>query len=813
VLVGLVAHAYLWKSGSDFQVFWLAGWRVLNGLVPYDLGDGAMPFKYAPPIALLLVPLAWLPEHLAYLLWLLLSAFALLRFVRWSQDALGMGPDARGEALVLLGLAPLVAHLFALGQCDALLLWALAESERRRRTAPLRSGALWALTCLAKPPYLLLAALVAWRGESRRAEGFLLGTLLMFGGVAAFLGPTAAGEQVQAWVELLRATTPSGLCGPQNQSVSALVCTYGRLLPGTGPFALAVTLASGLAVAAGAWCVRAVDRQDRPRAEALAVMLVFYGTALLSPLGWRTNLLGLVPALSIVFSRDTLGPDVVRRRARTFSIGALALTGLALNYEVLGPEGFRGLLHLRMHALLGIAVTTCAVLVSFRRSGAWTARPVEAAPATRPWPAHPARSWAFLVGATLFALATVWVRPGPAILREAEAVREARVASALAASPLASWASPRLDGSRWDTQPPAALWLEAGWMRAVGPGPAAAWRWGQLLGTLLVLLAGAGALLVAGPSRTGLVLLGLCTLPGFLVASQNPTVVLPSLLGLATCLLGGLLLDHRRGHAPLAIALGVAIAAWSGGLPGLAASVVVLVLVGQRISNRRGLVLAGAGAVVLTAAGVGALEVWRAALGAPPFLPAHLAALTSPERGDVLRPLARWVLPVPLALLATSWRWRATSAARPRRFRELLGAVLVGSVAIGLLLPVEEDAWWIHAAIAGSGWVLAGVGLTLVRDSVFRWLRPERVLVAAAVALAWIFFPVPKHGDDDALYWLYAGERAEVTREQAPVIANCSSLVPTMAEQTFPLVLGARAVPCSAAAALTFDGREIRRAR
>src|SRR5262249_15135730 len=211
LLAGLVIHAYLLKSGSDFQVFWLAGWRVLSGILPYDLGDGAMPFKYAPPIALLLVPLAWLPEHLAYLLWLLLSAVALLRLVRWSQLAVGSGPDARAEALVLLGLTPLIAHLFALGQCDALLLWALAESEHRRRTAPLRSGALWALACLVKPPFLLLAVLVAWRGESRRADGFLLGLILMFGAVAAVLGPAAAVDQVRAWVDLLRSTTPGAL--------------------------------------------------------------------------------------------------------------------------------------------------------------------------------------------------------------------------------------------------------------------------------------------------------------------------------------------------------------------------------------------------------------------------------------------------------------------------------------------------------------------------------------------------------------------------------------------------------------------------
>ena len=78
LLFGLVAHAWSLKVGSDFEVFRLAGWRTWHGVLPYQHSDGLMPFKYGPPMALLLVPLPWLPRHIGYLGWLVLSALALL---------------------------------------------------------------------------------------------------------------------------------------------------------------------------------------------------------------------------------------------------------------------------------------------------------------------------------------------------------------------------------------------------------------------------------------------------------------------------------------------------------------------------------------------------------------------------------------------------------------------------------------------------------------------------------------------------------------------------------------------------------------
>ncbi len=827
LLFGLVAHAWLLKAGSDFDVFWLAGWRTWHGVSAYQAADGLMPFKYAPPVTLLLVPLAWMPEWLAYLVWLVLSAVAVLRVVRWSHRTLGPGPDARGEALLLLALFPLVAHLFALGQCDAFLLLLVAESEQRRRTAPLRSGMLWALACLVKPPFLLLGLLLVWRGEARRADGFLLGIAAAFGVLGLALGPAEALHETHAWVELLAATTPGGLCDAQNQSVAALVCTYGGVAPGTAAFAATAALLATALVAAALACVLSVARHHPLAADGLAIALVLHGTALLSPLGWRTNLLALIPSLTLLFARDPGACDPVRTRVRRLCGWALAFTAVALNWDVLGERGFHLLLRMRYPALLGLLVSTCAVVVTARRIGLWRAPKVPAGSspplprASRP--AFPARSWAFLVAAMLLALGTVWVRPGPAILRGTDAACYARLAEGLAELPAAQWASPRLDGVRFDEHPPLGFWLEAAWMRAVGPGPASAWRWAQLLATLLIAVVGFGACRIGGPTPGGLALVGLCTLPGFLSESQNPMLETPLALGLAVAAVGAELLRETPRTGFLLFVTGTAFAAWVKGPPALATFVVLAWVAWRQRLPWRWSAGTAVSALAVVAAGFGTLELWRAAVDEPAFLPTYLREQLLPSalhgRGRpvhdplyFLGVLGRWYLPVllvaPLALWPGWWR----RAAHGDRRLLALGALLLVSVVVGFSVPIQKNPWYLHAAIAGCAWVLGALSAGLLGERVVLWLRPERVLVAAAVAIAWVFFPVPKHADEDALYWLYAGERPVFTAHTPRVVANCSPLGRWMADHSFSLVWGARSVPCTASAELAFDGREVRRA-
>src|SRR5262249_17712991 len=261
-------------------------------------------------------------------------------------------------------------------------------------------------------------------------------------------------------------------------------------------------------------------------------------------------------------------------------------TAVALNWNVLGERGFQALLRTRYHAILGLLISACAVVVTARRTGLWRAAPARAQVSGPSGARHPARSWAFLVAAMLLGLGTVWLRPGPAILRGTDAACYARLSEGLAALPLASWASPRLDGARFDEHPPLGFWLEAAWMRAVGPGPAAAWRWAQVLAALMVLVAGLGAWRIGGPTTGGLALVGLSSLPGFLSESQNPMLEMPLALGLAIAVVGaGLLRETPRTGTVLFVA-GAAFAAWVKGPPALA-SFVALAWVAWRLRPAR----------------------------------------------------------------------------------------------------------------------------------------------------------------------------------------------------------------------------------
>src|SRR6516164_5780312 len=54
-----IVQPWLRKEPFDLEVFRLAGERLRLGETLYRASDGAMPFKYSPPVALLFVPLTW----------------------------------------------------------------------------------------------------------------------------------------------------------------------------------------------------------------------------------------------------------------------------------------------------------------------------------------------------------------------------------------------------------------------------------------------------------------------------------------------------------------------------------------------------------------------------------------------------------------------------------------------------------------------------------------------------------------------------------------------------------------------------------
>jgi len=204
--------------------------------------------------------------------------------------------------------APYLIVLLAFGQIDAVLLWLAAES-------------LWGVAALFKPPFVLVGLLHAWKRQWR---------IVTIGTVTLALGLSMSCRQIFSWVSLVADTTASRYCSMSNQGVFGIACQY---------FGPRYTLPIALVIAAlvlGAFALYA--RTDATRSAA-----AFYLTAFLTPLGWRANLLALIPSLFIL----------VARRSKVLVLPVLAVI---LNYDLIGERAFYAFLQWRFLGFVGLAV-------------------------------------------------------------------------------------------------------------------------------------------------------------------------------------------------------------------------------------------------------------------------------------------------------------------------------------------------------------------------------------------------------------------------------------------------------------------------
>ena len=356
-----------YQGGVDFQVFHRAAARFLDAEPLYRLDDGHYAFKYAPAVAMGLAPLRLLPPAAAALAWSLLSALALAGFMAWASRRLGAPAAASTHLAVLVLTLPFSLHLFPLGQMEAVLLWLVARSEDQARRRPWLSGALWAAASLAKPPFLLLGVAALGLRQWRRLAA--LGVFLAAGLTAPALryGLSGALAELAAWRGLLAATTPGLLCDVQNQSAWSIACTWLARPPGPA-YVMALGAVALVGTAGAAAAVALAWRRDRQAGAFAAQAAALWLTGFLSPLGWRTNLLGAIPALYLLMDRARAAP--VRGARRLALAGALGLFLVErLNYEVVGRERFFALLEWRHYGL-----STAAAVLAALWALAWSLR-------------------------------------------------------------------------------------------------------------------------------------------------------------------------------------------------------------------------------------------------------------------------------------------------------------------------------------------------------------------------------------------------------------------------------------------------------
>ena len=132
--------------GIDFGVFWRTAHEPASLVyTPH----ARYPFPYPPSALLFVAPLVWIPKWLGFVLWSLLSAFALWRVLRHRMEF---------WPVVLVMLSPPVTNGLGTGQTSMLLaaatLWGL-QTDRR-----ILAGALFGIAAMIKPQLLLFLPLL-----------------------------------------------------------------------------------------------------------------------------------------------------------------------------------------------------------------------------------------------------------------------------------------------------------------------------------------------------------------------------------------------------------------------------------------------------------------------------------------------------------------------------------------------------------------------------------------------------------------------------------------------------------------------------
>lgn len=332
----------------DFEVYRVAGTRVIAGESLYRVEDGHWQFKYLPAFAFVIAPLAQLPPVGARGVWFALSVMLLVVLVHWS---LALLPDRRKTALFLVGLTILVLGKFyvrevGLGQSNILLaalVLAAVLLWREGRDGP--AGALLAAATIVKPYAILFLPYLLVRRRLRGATAFLAVLVAALWLPALRYGVSGNLALLQGWWETVTASTAPNLAGQDNVSIAGMYAAW----LGVGDAATRLTLATTACVAAVAGWVLA-RRADVTCREYLDAALLLFLIPLLSPQGWDYVLLVSTPAVMLLLDRI----DESGRPLQWVLAACLALAGLTF-WDVFGREPYRVFMMSR-------AVTLCALV-------------------------------------------------------------------------------------------------------------------------------------------------------------------------------------------------------------------------------------------------------------------------------------------------------------------------------------------------------------------------------------------------------------------------------------------------------------------
>jgi hypothetical protein len=284
------------------------GMYALNPSVPWDIyGDTIYLWNLNPPhFHILLLPLVWLPQRVALVLWLAGNSVCLFAAFRIIGKELQLRPTPMQRQLLLVGFlgfigtatALMTGHLSFLMFLVVTLSWCDARQGRWGR-----SGVWLGLGMSVKPFLLFLVPYLMWRRKWRAVlsvgatvVGCFVAGLLVFG-VQAHLDWRARLAAAQSWAWL-----------PMNASVLGFlsrIFTDNLIFGSFTDAPRAVTVAWLVVIAPLVVTTYAACAHDAtPRGVDRAFALLLVGALLVSPLGWTYYFwLPLGPIAALVCER------------------------------------------------------------------------------------------------------------------------------------------------------------------------------------------------------------------------------------------------------------------------------------------------------------------------------------------------------------------------------------------------------------------------------------------------------------------------------------------------------------------------------
>lgn len=317
----------------DFEVYWRAGARAIEGSSLYRVEDGHYQLKYLPAFALLVSPLATVPLPLAKALWFALSLGLLALLMRLSLRLL---PEQRVPAWTLglitfAVMAKFYAHELVLGQANILVgvmvLLALLQFKAGRETV---AGLLLGGSVFVKPyAVIFLPYLVGRRGRPAvTAMASCLAVGLVLPSVRYGLSGTRA--ELIGWARTVRDSTAPTLTGADSISVFSMYAKWFGI-GGTATMMAVATIGCLVCV----YLVILLRRRRVAFPEYLEISLLLTLIPLLSPQGWDYALLMSTPAVVCLVNYFRDLPATLR-----LAVGAsLTTIGLSL-FDLMGRTAY-----------------------------------------------------------------------------------------------------------------------------------------------------------------------------------------------------------------------------------------------------------------------------------------------------------------------------------------------------------------------------------------------------------------------------------------------------------------------------------------